>query len=64
MNMGMAYAEWQEKLERLHKESIHDDGCATMFPGGECNCTKQSIRNGQPHPEIPMGGALTQREEE
>lgn len=59
MNMGMARDEWQEKLEKLHKDSIHDDGCATMWPGGKCNCTQQSIRTGTPYPKIPMGGALT-----
>ena len=54
MNMGMAQMEWQEKLERLHRESIHDDGCATMYPGGKCNCTQQAIRTGAPFPTIPL----------
>lgn len=56
--MGMAYGEWQEKLEELHRNSIHDDGCATMYPRGVCNCTKKAIRTGASYPLIPMGGAL------
>lgn len=52
--MGQAQAEMNEKLERLHRESIHDDGCATMYPGGKCNCTKQSIRTGEAYPFIPL----------
>jgi hypothetical protein len=59
MNMGLARIEWQEKLERLHRESCHDDGCATMFPGGVCDCTQRAIRTGSPYPEIPMGGAMS-----
>jgi len=54
MNMGQAEAEMNEKLERLHRESIHDDGCATMYPGGKCNCTQKSIRTGEPYPHIPL----------
>lgn len=54
MNMGQAETEMNEKLERLHKKSIHDDGCATMYPGGKCNCTKQAIRTGEPYPHIPL----------
>lgn len=54
MNMGMAEQQWQDNLERLHKESIHDDGCETMFPGGKCNCTQSSIRTGQSFPVIPL----------
>jgi hypothetical protein len=54
MNMGQAEAEMNEKLERLHKNSIHDDGCATQWPGGVCNCTKQAIRTGEPYPHIPL----------
>ena len=54
-NMGVAQAEMQEKLERLHKESIHDDGCSTMYPGGKCDCTQQAKRiDGFIHPEIPL----------
>jgi len=54
-NMGVAQAEMQEKLERLHRESIHDDGCATMFPGGVCDCTQQAVReSGFHYPEIPL----------
>lgn len=59
-NMGMAEEEMNEKLARLHEESVHDDGCATMYPGGKCDCTQHGRRDSNfkyPHIElIPANG--------
>lgn len=54
----MAENEMNEKLARLHEESIHDDGCATMYPGGKCNCTQKGHRDPNfKHPHIPLNPA-------
>jgi hypothetical protein len=58
MNMGMAENEMNEKLARLHNESIHDDGCATMYPGGKCNCTQKGLRRANfTYPHVPLNPA-------